>query len=239
MLIPAKDAAFNTRLVIVEIRENKLADRLEGMGVSVGDILIRLNEQAAHGPVKVKSPTGEVVLGAGVASKIITHHDDGHKTPIIEMQRGEKGHVEGLVCSDDLERSLAVLGVVENAEITMVRPLPPMEYQAIVDGRRIRMYEGMAAKIWGEMDGRSMQFTASARGKSFTVSQLLGGGRAVRLLRQEGVEPGKTLVLDSIKPAPAMGRGGRNQSVFMAGSGLRLYLRPDQAEMIFVRSQGE
>lgn len=235
-MIPANEAPFDTRLVIVEIEEKRLAERLEKMGVVIGGSIFRLDEKAAFGPVKIKSLAGEVVLGAGMAAKVVVHHDDGHKTPIVEMKRGEKGHVEGLVCSGPLERSLAVLGVAEDAEITMLRRLPPMEYQAIVDGRRLRFSEGTAAKIWGEMEGKRMQFVASAKGKPFEILQLLGGERARRFLSEIGLGTGKTLVLDSLKPATSMGQSGREQTVLTAQSGLRLYLRPDQARQIVVRS---
>ncbi len=170
-----------------------------------------------------------------MASKVIVHHDDGHKTPLIEMQPGETGHVEGLVCGPSLARSLAVLGVEENARITMVRRLPPMEYQAIVDGRRVRLPEGAAAKLWGEMDDRLTQFVSSAKGKPFKILQLLGGDRARNHLEMMGLCPGVTILLERLTPAATVGRTGGDQTVIVAESGLRLYLRPDQAMRISVR----
>jgi len=235
MLTSVDQAPFDARLVIAAVHNEQLADRLDRMGVNVGQTIIRLNEKPAFVPVKVKGPLGEVALGAGMAAKIVVHHDDGHKTPVIEMEPGEKGHVEGLVCGPALEKTLALLGLKVDAEITMVRALPPMEYHILMEGRRIRLAEGAAAKIWGEMGGQSMQFVSSARGKPFIIRELMGGERAQAYLREMGLLPDKTIILENLVPAPYVGREDKEQTVLVAESGLRLYLRLDQARRVMVR----
>jgi Fe2+ transport system protein FeoA len=179
---------------------------------------------------------GEVILAAGMASKIIAHHDDGHKTPVLEMQPGEQGHVEGLICGSALEQGLAVLGIRENDNLTMVRRIPPMEYQVVVDGKRVHLSEGAAAKVWVKMGDNFTQLASAGAGKPLHVELLLGGKRAYAQLEALGVTPGKTVIVEQVEPAQRIGRGGGDQMVMSAiASGVRVYLRPDQTKKILVR----
>ncbi|MFW5838165.1 MAG: FeoA family protein [Desulfovibrionaceae bacterium] len=228
-------APSETPLAIIGIKDPVLAERLGRLGVHVGDRVSRLAEEAMAGPVRVRGPKGEVVLAAGMAAKIIAHHDDRHKTPVLEMNPGEEGHVEGLVCGSAMEKGLEVLGIRENDRITMVRRIPPMSYQAVVDGRRVNLSEGAAAKIWVSMEGRDMQLAMAGTGKPLTVKLLIGGERALAMLESLGLAPGRTVTVERVAPARVAGVGGRDQIVLAAPSGLRFYLRPDQARAVLVQ----
>ena len=235
MLTSLENAPYGVHLVLSRMNDPRLAEKFARMGLHPGETLTRLDESVEPGPVRIRGPVGEVILAAGMASKVIIHHDDDHKTPIMEMHPGEQGHVEGLICGSGLEKGLAVLGIRENDRIEMLRRIPPMQYEALVDGHTVRLTEGTAAKIWGEMNGKMMQFAMAGTGRPFLVHQILGGRRAMALLHTEGINAGKTITLGRVSPARSMGEGGSNQSVIQAASGLRIYLRPDQTRKILVR----
>ncbi len=234
MYLPLSQAPYDIPLVYAHVTEPQLAQRLKHLGIAKGDIITRMSEDAVICPVRVRTPKGEVVLASGMAMKIIAHHDDGHKTPVAEMQPGEEGHVEGVVCGTALEQGLGILGIRENDRITMLHRVPPMDYLAIKQGVRVCLTEGAAAKIWGMSQGREMQFAVARRNVPFTIITLLGGMRATAMLERRGFSPGVELLLESVRPASSSGYYAQNQTVLATHSGLRLYLRRDQEQNVMV-----
>ncbi len=235
MRIPVSQAPSSTQLIITDILDENLQNWLRKLELYKGDAITRLPDDAVLRPVRVKCSAGEVVLAAGMSAKIVVRHDDGHTTPVIEMLPNESGEVVALTCGEGLRSGLDVLGIREKARLTILRKLPPMGYHTLIDGEMVYLSEGAAAKIWGEMDGRRMQYVTSARGKEFHVEQLLGGNRSNQVLVDMGIVPGKTIILHELAPASVVGRGGRAHLVLTGASGLRFYLRPDQAEKLLVR----
>jgi Fe2+ transport system protein FeoA len=234
MIVTVDQAPCDIPLLLTEINDPSLADRLARIGVLPGDELTRLHEEAVLGSARVLGPHGEVVLAGGMAAKIITHHDDGHKTPLIEMQPGEAGHVEGLICGSALAEGLEIMGIREGDPIRMIRRVPPMSYLALVEKRRVQLTEGAATKIWGRLDGQFVQFALAGRNRPFQVQSLLGGRRATAILHKLGILPGQILTLQEVTPAHCVGEGHRDQVVLVMESGLRLYLRLDQAKTVHV-----
>lgn len=146
------DAPLGRTLILVKVEDLSMEMRLRRMGLFEGSSLTRLDEEVLIQPVRVRGPGGEFILGGGMASRIVAHLDDGRKLPLVELKPGESGHIEGVTCGGSLEKTLKTLGVRENDEITFVRKIPPMEYITLVEEeKRIRLNEGMAAKIWGRM----------------------------------------------------------------------------------------
>lgn len=238
MIMTVDQAPRDVLLLLAEIGDQNLEDRLARLGILPGDELTRLGEEAVLGSARVRGPLGEVVLAGGMAAKIIAHHDDGHKTPVIEMQPGETGHVEGLICGSALAEGLEAMGIRENDPIRMIRRVPPMSYLTRIGKQRVQLTEGVATKIWGEMDGQSMQFALAGRERPFHVRRLLGGERATTILRRLDIQPGNVLTLLEVTPAHCVGEGRRDQVVLAMESGLRLYLRPDQARSVHVLPLG-
>ncbi len=235
MILSVDRAPLDVPLTLVEIRDEVLSDRLARMGVYPGDELIRLgDDEAVFGPVRVRGPRGEVIIGGGVAARVIVHHDDGHKTPVAEMHPGETGHVEGLVGGSGLAHGLKLLGIEEDDAIQMIHRVPPMNYHVSIGKQRVLITEGAASKIWGEMGGQPMQFAMVGRGKPFLVRSILGGERAHFTLQRLGIVPGQTIALEAVAPADSVGASGRSQVVLCMKTGLRLYLRPGQAQKVLV-----
>lgn len=238
MILPLSDAPFDTPLTFEQASDSHLGRRLQHLGLARGDRLIRLSQEVLACSVRVHTPVGEAVLAPGMAAKVIVHHDNGNKTPIAEMQPGEEGHVEGLVCGSGLEQGLAVLGILENDRITMLRRLPPMDYLALKQGQRLLLTEGEAAKIWGRSQGQSMQFAVAGKGASFIVTRILGGRRAASQLKQKGIVQNVELQLESVRPAYNAGAdipGAKNLGIIQTQAGLRLYLRPDHEAGLLVQ----
>jgi Fe2+ transport system protein FeoA len=198
---------------------------------------MRLDEEVLIQPVRVRGPEGEFILGGGMAFRIVAHLDDGRKLPLAELKPGESGHVEGIMCGSALEKSLEILGAKENDEITFVRKIPPMEYVTVVEKTgRVRLNEGLAAKIWGRMGEHSLQFACSSVREKFKFTDILGGRRVRDALAVQGVIPEKTLVLEGVEPAGTLFMNRQNHLLIISTpDGLRLFLQAKEGERIFVQ----
>jgi Fe2+ transport system protein FeoA len=218
-----------------------LGERLRRMGLYPGCILRREDAEVALSPVRVRGPHGEATLSAGMAAKVIVHHDDGHKTPVIEMLPGEEGHIEGLTAGTGLEQALCTLGLCENDRLRLLRKVPPMRYTArLGEHRRLNLTEGVAAKLWGMLDGRDIQFVNARKGHPFTVAAILGGGVARQRIEALGIRPGSLLTLEGVRPDLAVGNeGGKDRIVVTSEDGLRLYLELEQAASVIVEVADE
>ncbi|NDV23991.1 FeoA family protein [Desulfovibrio sp. JC022] len=234
MSLTLRNAPVEKNLMLKAVTSDNLKNRLERMGLHIGSELEIMSEDSVQHPVRVKGPQGEVLLAAGMASKVIVHHDDGHKTPVFEMNPGEKGHVEGLTAGSQLEKSLKILGIAEGDNVELIRCLPPMTYKAVVDGKQASLTEGMAAKVWGECDETSCQLATCGKGRPFAVKNILGGPRASKAITDIGIKKGAEIFIESVEPAKDVRMGNAGRIIIMTKEGLRLHLRPDQAETMLV-----
>jgi len=227
-------------LTISRIGDNDLASRMVRMGLFVGGEITRLDEDVALTTVRLRGPKGEVVLGSGMGGKVLAHLDDGRMLPLVEMRPGEKGHVECVNGGDALREGMAALGLKDDDPIELIRVLPPMEFTALVTGRgRIRLAEGMAAKIIGRMGKVCCQFANAQAGADFTVEQIIGGSRAKRAIESLDIRPGTILRLETVGKAPSYQMAARNRCVVTSPTGLRLFLRQDQADLVVVSYDDE
>jgi len=243
MRISLDQAPVGRSLRLAAVMHPALEQRLSRMGLYPGCVLRREDEEVALQPVRVRGPKGEATLSAGMAAKVVVHHDDGHKTPIIEMLPGEAGHIEGLTSGTGLEQALATLGLCEDDRIQLLRKIPPMRYTARL-GERRRLYftESVAAKLWGELDGRKIQFANARRDHPFVVTAILGGDAAREQVEALGIHNGSTLMLEHIAPANAVrgtGDDAGTRIVITSEDGLRLYLGQDQATRVIVDDQAQ
>ncbi len=241
MYTSLSQAPCGRTLTLAKVENPNLEMRLRRMGLFEGKQLIRLDEEVLIQPVRVRGPKGEFILGGGMASRIVVHLDDGRKLPLPELKPGERGHVEGITCGSALEKSLDILGAKENDEITLIRKIPPMEYVTVVEKEgRVRLNEGLAAKIWGRMGEHHLQFACSSVREKFEVTDILGGRRVREALAVQGVIPGKTLILEGVEPAGTLFMGQQNHLLIISTpDGLRLFLQEREGQRIFVRVSEE
>ncbi|QTA86990.1 ferrous iron transport protein A [Desulfonema magnum] len=230
------DAPLGRTLILVKVEDLSMEMRLRRMGLFEGSSLTRLDEEVLIQPVRVRGPGGEFILGGGMASRIVAHLDDGRKLPLVELKPGESGHIEGVTCGGSLEKTLKTLGVRENDEITFVRKIPPMEYITLVEEeKRIRLNEGMAAKIWGRMGEKYLQFASAGVKEKFEVTDILGGQRIKKSLTLQGITPGKTLMLEGVEQAKSLFMTRQNPLIISSSDGLRLFLQEQEGRKVFVR----
>ena len=241
MQISLDQAPVGRPLRLTAVMHQVLGQRLERMGLYRGCLLHREDEEVAVQPVRVLGPEGEATLSAGMAAKVVVHHDDGHKTPIVEMLPGEAGHIEGLTSNTGLEVALATLGLHENGRVQLLRKIPPMRYTARLDGhQRVHFTESVAAKLWGELQGRRTQFANARRDSPFIVTAILGGKVARQHIEALGIHPSSELILEHITPADAAtgdDDAAVGRIVVTSEDGLRLYLAEDQAATVIVEYQ--
>lgn len=238
MYIPLTDAPCGTPLVFVKAKDIDLAVRLRRMGLFEGKELLRLDEEVLVQPIKVKGPKGEFILGGGMAARVIVHLDDGRKIPLLEMKPDDSGHVEGSTCGWILLEALNTFGFEIDEEIRFVRKIPPMEYVTLVEKTgRVRLNEGIAAKIWGRIHHRHIQFASARVKEDFEVLKILGGQNSRQTLASQGIRPGKILLLEGVEQADKlnMAEGIKNPLVISTRDGLRLFLRQREGKQIFVQ----
>jgi len=236
MYTTLSDAPFGKSLILKKIDDQALALQLKRMGLFEGSEITRIDEEVLIQPVRIKGPEKEVILGGRMGTKVIVHLDNGRKVPAAEMKPGETGHIEGLTCGSQLCRSLEVMGLKENDEITFLRKLPPMQYVAVIEkNKRISLSEGMAAKIWGKMNDKMLQFCSARAGENFYVQELLCGQNAKKMITSLGVKPGTVLILEGVEQAQSLFMYIHDPIIITSKDGLRLFLQQDQGKEIFVR----
>jgi len=229
-------APCETELTVTRVVGRQLESQLGRMGIYPGSALTRLDEEVALKTVRVRGPKGEVLLGGGMGGKVVVHLDDGRMVPLTELRPGETGHIETVTGGESLAQTLAALGLENDDRIEMLRVIPPMEYVAHVQGRgRIRLAEGMAAKILGRLGELECQFANAQAGVDFVVTRILGGERARRAIAALAIAPGDVLRLDHVAKAPSYRLSGGERIVISSREGLRLFLRLDQADLVIVR----
>lgn len=238
MIISLSEAPVGKLLLVTEVSNERLARELAKIGIREGQELIRLEEDAAAlQPVKLRGLQGEVVLSGNMASGLVVHLDSGQIVPLLEMELGDKGHLEGVTCVPDsgMAETYHVLGLHENDSVEFVHKQPSMEYTALVDGKkRISLPGGMAAKLWGESLGQRLQFAMAGAGKEFHLDKILGGRSARERIGGMGLNPGDTLVLEAVKPAQTVRLALKDPIAVSTPENLRFWLPPQAASLLMV-----
>ena len=235
MTIPLNQAPFDRLLTINDITDPGVEALLSRLGLFRGDAFVRENEEVLVHPVRVRGLKGDVVLGGGMATRVIVHLDDGRRMPLTDMHPGQRGHIEGTTCSVNLTDALNTLGLHENEEIVYLRQLPPMDYTVgIGKDKKVRIPEGIAAKIWGCVGDRHLQFVSAGKGQSFFVEKILGGLNSQKSCKEKGISLGHTISLHAVAPAQIFKMTAHASVVISADNGLHLHLRPGQAKHILV-----
>jgi Fe2+ transport system protein FeoA len=235
MTITLNQAPFDRPLTLSDITEPGVEALLSRLGLFRGDAFVRENEEVLVHPVRVRGGKGEVVLGGGMATRVIVHLNDGRRMPLTDMQTGQRGHIEGTTCSVNLTDALNTLGLHENEQVVYLRQLPSMEYSVLIGkDKKVRIQEGIAAKIWGRIGDRHLQFISSGKGQPFYVDKILGGLHSQELCKKKGIVPGHTISLLAVAPTQIFKTAAQASVVISTDHGLHLHLRPGQAKHIRV-----
>lgn len=240
MVITLAEAPIGAMLIIEEIVGLEFASRLSRLGLYAGASIRRLPQETAIGPAKVRGTMGDVTLSGWLAGYIVIHRDDDCRLPLLECEPGATGHVEGISGQTFIEDSLQALGIREGDRITLLRRLPPMLYQATVNGKQnVAINEVMAAHILGETAGEQAQFSSVGKGEIFTVKKILCGEDADVFLAGQGIIPGVELVLSKVSTRQNISIASSTAIACVTSVDLSLFLRERDAECIFVSLAGE
>ena len=243
MITSLNDAPVDRVLTVVSIRHQGLAGELAKLGLAHGRELIKLEQdKEAVQPMRLRTPDGDVILSGNMASGLMVHLDDGRIAPLLDLEPGQAGHLEGVTVMPDspMADTFATLGLREDDPVELIRKLPPMEYVILVnEARRITLPGGMAAKVWGQSQGRMMQLASAGTVDRFEVTKILGGYRAQERMLNLGLEPGQTLMLEAVKPAQIVRLAEKNPVAAATPEGLRFWLPPQAARLLMVEYQGD
>ncbi len=235
-MITLEEAPGDALLRLVKVIDRKLADSMLRMGLSQGSTLVKVDkEEIVRQSVRVKGTKGGVVLGGGMSAKIMVQKADGTKAPVAQLERDDEGEIVALSGGPGLHDTLQTLGLKIGDRVRLLRKLPPMIYLLVVDRKaRVRIQEGVAAKIWGVMDARTLQFTSARVDKEFKVLKTLGGTRVKGYLSILGIDPGVTLVLQGIEQGKRVSYGPKKHLAIDTQEGLRIYFGSKEASLILV-----
>ena len=128
--------------------------------------------------------------------------------------------------------AVGLLGIREGEEVTFLHRLPPMDYVVRVDGRRIRVGEGAAAKVWGTKEGRPVQLTALGAGRSLVVDKIAGGMTSVEHLEKLGIRPESKILVEGVEPRQNIGIGRTRLVLIQSPDGMELWLGEREASNI-------
>ncbi|WP_282755839.1 FeoA family protein [Desulfuromonas thiophila] len=236
-LLSLDQAPFDQPLEVQAILAEPWRQQLGKMGFGRGCRIVRLDETLQAQTVRVRGKNGEVVLSAGMGLQTIVHLDgDGRRIPLIDMEPGQTGHLEGTTASADLAAALEQLGFHENDPIRLIRKLPPMDYLTLLEGQGLlRLSEGDAARILGRSGSQIRQFSLTSAEADFEVLQLLGCPRAIERLQRLGIWPDTRLRLLEVRSKRICRFSGDQQLMVTSQDGLHLHLPLEAGKQILVR----
>lgn len=229
-LFDAKPGRFR----IIRIEGNRLARRLEDFGILPGTVITKIelkSDKDTAPAIRVATKEREGVLGGGMSLKIWVDYQ-GSVITLASLPPKATGVVKELSGGKFMVDAVGLLGIREGAEIRVLHRLPPMDYVVRVDGRRIRVGEGAAAKVWGTIEGRPVQLTALGHGRSLVVEQIAGGMTSLEHFEKLGIRPDSKIVVEGVEPRQSLGMGRTHVVRIQGPDGMELWLGEREATYI-------
>jgi len=221
-LFDAKPGLFR----IMQIQGNRLARRLEDLGILPGTVITKVEVKSGEDTapaIRIATKERRGVLGGGMSLKIWVDYQ-GSVTTLASLPPNTTGVVKELSGGKFMVDAVGLLGIREGEEVTVLHRLPPMDYVVRVDGRRIRIGEGAAAKVWGTIEGKPVQLTALGHGRSLVVEQIAGGMTSVEHLEKLGVRPETKILVEGVEPRQSIGIGRTRVVLIHNPDGMELWL---------------
>ncbi len=229
-------------LKLEQIDDKKLQNALFRMGVVEQKTVYKMDVEADTHSVRIKSAIGETILAGGMGGKILAHLDDGRMIPLVEMKPKEHAHIETIEGGEELQAAIAALGLNNGDEFELVRIMPSMQYITEINGKKIKLSEGMAAKILGTMPSITknskkvnlVQFANASVNMPFTVKKIIGGKNSNRIMHSYNIKENDCLTLLSVENAPIYNMSKNNRFMLVTNEGLRVFLEKEQAMSLVV-----
>ena len=229
-LFDAKPGLFR----IKQIQGNRLARRLEDLGILPGTVITKIEvkgDKDTAPAIRVVTKERKGVLGGGMSLKIWVDYQ-GSVITLASLPPNATGVVKELSGGQFMVDAVSLLGIREGEEVTFLHRLPPMDYVVRVDGRRIRVGEGAAAKVWGTKEGRPVQLTALGHGRSLVVDKIAGGMTSVEHLEKLGIIPESKILVEGVEPRQSIGIGRTRVVLIQSPDGMELWLGEREASNI-------
>ncbi len=227
------------RFKVLRISGHQLARRLEDLGIRPKTVVTKMKGVKETAPaLRVATKEREGVLGVGTCLKIWVDYQ-GSTTTLESMPPKATGVVKELSGGESMVEAVDLLGIREGEEVTVLHRLPPMDNVVTVDGHRMRVGEGLAAKVWGTREGRPIQLTALGAGHSLVVDKIAGGKSAVEHLEDMGIRPGVKIVVDRVEPRQIIGMGRTQVVCIRSLEGIELWLGKKEAASIMGKVEAE
>ena len=229
-LFNAKPGLFR----IIQIQGNRLSRRLEDLGILPGTVITKIkvkSDKDTAPAIRVVTKERKGVLGGGMGLKIWVDYQ-GSIITLTSLPPNATGVVKELSGGQFMVDAVGLLGIREGEEVTFLHRLPPMDYVVRVDGRRIRVGEGAAAKVWGTKEGRPVQLTALGAGRSLVVDKIAGGMTSVEHLEKLGIRPESKILVEGVEPRQNIGIGRTRLVLIQSPDGMELWLGEREASNI-------
>jgi len=206
--------------------------RFVDLGVGPGDVVEKLaSEEDNAPPLRIRTRERSGVIGAGMGLEIWVEYRGGVVT-LASLPRGASGVVTALYGGEGLRETAQILGIRQGEEIRVEHGIPPMDYVVGISGRRVRLGEGEAAKVWGRrrlgdgtvQDEDLVQLTSLGAGQILAVERIAAGHRAMGRLEGLGLRPGVDVEVFGVEPRQGI-RLGRAKVVRIRNRfGMELWL---------------
>ena len=229
-LFNAKPGLFR----ITQIQGNRLARRLEDLGILPGTVITKIkvkSDKDTAPAIRVVTKERKGVLGGGMGLKIWVDYQ-GSIITLTSLPPNATGVVKELSGGQFMVDAVGLLGIREGEEVTFLHRLPPMDYVVRVDGRRIRVGEGAAAKVWGTKKGRPVQLTALGAGRTLVVDKIAGGMTSVEHIEKLGIRPESKILVEGVEPRQNIGIGRTRLVLIQSPDGMELWLGEREASNI-------
>ncbi len=236
MFTTFSNAPSGILLHLDKIEDKKLESDLFRMGIHSGNTVYKMDAESDMHTVRIKTAKGERVLAGGMGGKIVAHLEDNRIIPLTEMKPKEKAHIEAIEGGVELNEAFQALGLNNGEEFELVRSLPPMVYVTEIKGKkRIKLSEGMAAKIIGKMKKKGeCQFANAGAKVPFTVSKIIGGKSSRKIMDSLNIQENDVLTLISVENAPIYCMSKSEKFMMVTDEGLRVVLKKEQSDNIKV-----
>jgi Fe2+ transport system protein FeoA len=161
-----------------------------------------------RGSVSVRVAGNQVVLGIGMAEKVYLEKA-GAITTLVELDEGDKGIVKSFGGGKDFVEWAYEVAIQEGSEIELLSHLPDRTLILNVDGKEIKIGEGLVSKVLVEHEGKIIQINMLPKGIQTKVSKMFGGSSSERKLHEMGIREGVGVTLigvDEETPNPQRGK---------------------------------
>ena len=233
------DAPYEQLLKLTAIPDQELAEELSRMGLRIGTEFHKHLSKIPQS-MRIKTPNGSVLLGGRLAQKIFVKCENETKL-LDKILFQDKAVIETLKGGKAFQSTVGKLGLSAGIEIQLMHRLPKMEFVIRINGQsRIKINEMRAARILGcHEDGKTIQLSAARVLMSFSVTDIIGGGKSTAFLKELGITKNSQLILEGVEASKDIFYSQASKKsdicIKLKQSGVRIHLDKNKTKLLTVR----